>query len=106
MKIDPVCCSASALCTSALLFRVTSDQHRQKGKEEQGLGEHMPCTLLLVSLAQLALRNTALRHIELSGEGKRSWRDSRGRKNSRKKSQKLEIFIKKKSLKDSKEKRT
>lgn len=85
MKVDPLCCSASALSTGLLLFRVTPDQYSQKGKEEHGPGEHTTCTtLLLASPARLALRNTALRHVRLSGEG-RSWRDSRERKNRRQK---------------------
>lgn len=84
MKVDPLCCSASALSPSLLLFRVTSDQYRHKGKEEDSLGQYKTCTTrLLASPARLALRNTALRHIKLSGEGK-SWKDSRGRKNRRK----------------------
>lgn len=38
MKAD-VRCSAFALSTSLLPFRVTSDQYRPKGEEEHGPGE-------------------------------------------------------------------
>lgn len=65
MKVDPLCCSASALPTDLLLVRITTDQYK-KGKEQQGLGSTWHTSSCCGLSCMVAQRNTALRPLLLA----------------------------------------